>query len=65
MSRTHHVLNSIESAESNASKIRRIEDLLLHIEQYPDARHYAIKEGAIRILLRSRQSANDEQLKGM
>jgi len=65
MSRTRHVLNSIESAESNASKIRRIEDLLLHIDQYPDARHYAIKEGAIRILLRARQSTNDDQLKGM
>ncbi|CAL1673684.1 unnamed protein product [Lasius platythorax] len=62
VSRTRHVLNSIVSAESNASKWRRIEELLLHIEQYPEARHYAIKEGAIKILLRTRQKTKDEQI---
>ncbi|XP_050449931.1 calcium-independent phospholipase A2-gamma-like isoform X3 [Cataglyphis hispanica] len=62
VSRTRHVLNSIVSAESNASKWRRIEDLLLHIDQYPEARHYAIKEGAIKILLRIRQKTKDEQI---
>lgn len=65
VSRTRHVLNSIVSAESNATKLRRLEDLLLHVDQYPDARHYAIKEGAIRILLRLRQKAKDEQIKGI
>lgn len=64
-SRTRHVLNSILSAESNASKWRRIEDLLLHIDQYPEARHYAIKEGAIRVLLRTRQKTKDEQIQGI
>lgn len=63
-SRTRHVLNSIVSAESNASKWRRIEDLLAHIDQYPDARHYAIKEGAITILLQARQKTKDEQIRG-
>lgn len=63
ISRTRHVLNSIESAESNASKLRRLDDLLLHVDQYPEARHYAIKEGAIRILLRTRQQTKDEQIK--
>ncbi|TGZ50129.1 Calcium-independent phospholipase A2-gamma [Temnothorax longispinosus] len=63
VSRTRHVLNSIASAESNASKLRRLEDLLLHVDQYPEARHYAIKEGAIRILLRTRQKTKDEQIK--
>ncbi|XP_020289741.1 calcium-independent phospholipase A2-gamma-like isoform X3 [Pseudomyrmex gracilis] len=62
-SRTRHVLNSIVSAESNASKWRRIEDLLAHIDQYPDARHYAIKEGAITILLQARQKTKDEQIR--
>ncbi|XP_072759341.1 calcium-independent phospholipase A2-gamma isoform X1 [Anoplolepis gracilipes] len=62
VSRTRHVLNSIASAESNASKWRRIEDLLLHIDQYPEARYYAIKEGAIKILLRTRQKTKDEQI---
>jgi len=65
VSRTRHVLNSIISAESNASKLRRLEELLLHVEQYPEARHYAIKEGAIRILLQTRQKAKDEQIKGI
>lgn len=63
IARTRHVLTSIVSAESNASKWRRIEDLLLHIDQYPDARHYAIKEGGIGILLRARQKTRDEQIK--
>lgn len=63
-SRTRHVLSSIISAESSASKWRRIEDLLSHIDQYPEARHYAIKEGAIRVLLRARQKTKDEQIKG-
>ncbi|XP_018367101.1 PREDICTED: calcium-independent phospholipase A2-gamma-like isoform X1 [Trachymyrmex cornetzi] len=63
VSRTRHVLNSIISAESNASKLRRLEELLLHVDQYPEARHYAIKEGAIRILLQTRQKAKDEQIK--
>ncbi|XP_018402575.1 PREDICTED: calcium-independent phospholipase A2-gamma-like isoform X3 [Cyphomyrmex costatus] len=63
ISRTRHVLNSIVSAESNASKLRRLEELLLHVDQYPEARHYAIKEGAIRILLQTRQKTKDEQIK--
>ncbi|XP_011141692.1 calcium-independent phospholipase A2-gamma isoform X2 [Harpegnathos saltator] len=63
VSRTRHVLNSILSAESNASKLRRIEDLLFHIDQYSEARHYAIKEGAIRVLLKTRQKTKDEQIK--
>lgn len=63
-SRTRHVLNSIASAESNASKWRRIEDLLLHIDQYPESRHYAIKEGAIKILLQARKKTKDEQING-
>lgn len=64
MSRTRHILNSIITAESNASKWRRIEDLLQHIEQFPDARHHAVKERAIRILLRTQESTKDEQIKG-
>lgn len=61
-SRTRHVLNSIITAESNASRWRRIEDLLIHIDQYPEARHYAIKEGAIRILLKTRRKIKDDQI---
>lgn len=64
ISRTRHVLNSIATAESSASKLRRIEDLLAHIDQYPEARHYAVKEGAISTLLRMRQTIKDEKIKG-
>ncbi|XP_063978193.1 calcium-independent phospholipase A2-gamma-like isoform X2 [Diachasmimorpha longicaudata] len=61
-SRTKHVLNSISTAESIASQSRRIEDLLTHIEQYPEARHLALKEGAVTILLRLRQQAHNEKI---
>ncbi|XP_033329381.2 calcium-independent phospholipase A2-gamma isoform X2 [Megalopta genalis] len=63
VSRTRHVLNSIVTAESNASRLRRIEDLLTHIDQYPEARHYAIKEGAIGVLLKTQRRTKDEQIK--
>ncbi|XP_076644329.1 calcium-independent phospholipase A2-gamma isoform X2 [Halictus rubicundus] len=63
VSRTRHVLNSIVTAESNASRWRRIEDFLTHIDQYPEARHYAIKEGAIGVLLKTRHRTKDEQIK--
>lgn len=64
-SRTRHVLNAIVTAESTASRWRRTEDLLVHIDQYPEARHYAIKEGAIKILLKTRQKVRDDQTKGI
>lgn len=58
-------MNTIITAESTASRWRRIEDLLAHIDQYPEARHYAIKGGAIRVLLKTRQKVKDEQTKGI
>ncbi|CAL7939301.1 unnamed protein product [Xylocopa violacea] len=61
-SRTRHVLNSIVTAESSASRWRRIEEFMVHIDQYPDARHYAIKEGAINVLLKTRRTVKDEQI---
>lgn len=64
ISRTKHILNSITTAESNASKWRRIEDLLIHCDQFPEARYHAVKEGAIKVLLRSRQLTKDEQILG-
>ena len=64
MSRTRHVLNSIATAASEQSKLRRIEDLLLHIKQFPEARHHAVKDGAIKILLRTRSLTRDEPILG-
>uniref|UniRef100_A0ABD2XKB6 PNPLA domain-containing protein n=1 Tax=Trichogramma kaykai TaxID=54128 RepID=A0ABD2XKB6_9HYME len=63
LSRTRHILNSIVTAESNSSKWRRIEDLLYHLEQFPEARHYAVKSGAVRILLKSQNLTKDQQIK--
>lgn len=64
ISRTKHVLNSIETAESNASRWRRIEDLLQHVDQYPEARHHAIKGGGVQTLLRARLKSRDESIQG-
>lgn len=64
ISRTKHVLNSIVTAESISSKAKRIEDFLSHIDQYPEARHHAIKEGAIRIFLKARQKTNNKEIHG-
>lgn len=63
-SRTRHILNSIATAESTASKWRRVEDLLLHIEQFPEARHIAYKEDGIKVLLKIQKSIKDEQILG-
>ncbi|XP_057329634.1 calcium-independent phospholipase A2-gamma-like isoform X3 [Microplitis mediator] len=62
LSRTKHILNSIIIAESNTSQIKRIEDFLAHVEQFPEARYHAIKEGAVKTLLRTRQKSKDEKV---
>ncbi|KAF2900576.1 hypothetical protein ILUMI_05618 [Ignelater luminosus] len=59
LSRTSHVLSSMIAAESNESKLKRIEGLLEHIEQFPEVRSHVVKEGAIRLLLRVRQQTDD------
>ncbi|CAG5096591.1 Similar to PNPLA8: Calcium-independent phospholipase A2-gamma (Oryctolagus cuniculus) [Cotesia congregata] len=62
LSRTKHILNSIVIAESNTSQLKRIEDFLAHIEQYPEARYHALKEGVVKVLLRTRQKSEDEKV---
>lgn len=42
-SRTSHVISMITNAESEASKLRRIEDLIAHIQHFPEAKHQAFK----------------------
>lgn len=43
ISRTFHVISMINSAESESSRLRRIEDLTAHLQQYPEAKHHAFK----------------------
>ncbi|XP_011497161.1 PREDICTED: calcium-independent phospholipase A2-gamma-like, partial [Ceratosolen solmsi marchali] len=62
--RTKQILNSIIGAESNVIKWRKIEDLIHHIDQFPEAKNFAVKDGAIRTLLLIRQSNINEQIQG-
>ncbi|XP_028132451.1 calcium-independent phospholipase A2-gamma [Diabrotica virgifera virgifera] len=60
--RTSQILVSISLADNETMKIRRIEDLISHLEQYPEAKHNAVKEGGIRSLLKIRDTTKNPQL---
>lgn len=51
-SRTAYVVGAVVAAETSASVLSRAETLVEHLHAYPEARDYAIKEGAVRALLR-------------
>ncbi|CAH1641916.1 unnamed protein product [Spodoptera littoralis] len=51
-SRTAYVISAVVAAESKESVLTRCERLVEHLHDYPEARDYAIKEGAVRALLR-------------
>ncbi|KAL1501628.1 hypothetical protein ABEB36_006925 [Hypothenemus hampei] len=62
-SRTSQVLNSLALAESDASKLLKIEDLISHLKQYPESKHNVVKEGAVRLLLRiKKKHASNEDI---
>ncbi|XP_067001810.2 calcium-independent phospholipase A2-gamma isoform X2 [Anabrus simplex] len=63
-SRTRHVVSSLATAESIPSRLKRLEDLIDHLDQYEEAKHFAIKEGAILLLLRLRQVTDDMSTMG-
>ncbi|XP_041972388.1 uncharacterized protein LOC121728304 [Aricia agestis] len=51
-SRTAYVISAIVTAETPECLLTRVEHFIHHLQQYPEARDYAIKEGAIRALMR-------------
>ncbi|RVE42891.1 hypothetical protein evm_012471 [Chilo suppressalis] len=59
-SRTAYVISALLSAESADALRRRAEHFVDHLLQYPEARDYAIKEGAVRALLRVRHRLEDD-----
>ncbi|CAG9862976.1 unnamed protein product [Phyllotreta striolata] len=63
-SRTCQVITSIKLAESDHLKMKRIEDLVAHLERYPLAKHHAVKDGAIRALLRIREGTKEPNIQG-
>ncbi|KAL1463344.1 hypothetical protein WDU94_015102 [Cyamophila willieti] len=62
LSATCHVLTSIAIAETLPAKLKRTEELVDLISKYPAARVYAVKEGAIKLLLRTREKYSDDAL---
>ncbi|XP_026675946.1 uncharacterized protein LOC103524878 isoform X2 [Diaphorina citri] len=62
LSATCHILSSIANAQTVPAKLKRTEELVDHITRYPSARIYAVKEGGVKILLRTRESHTDEAL---
>ncbi|XP_063834103.1 calcium-independent phospholipase A2-gamma-like [Ostrinia nubilalis] len=59
-SRTAYVISALVTAETAECRRKRAEHFIDHLHQYPEARDYAIKEGAVRALLRVRSKLNDD-----
>lgn len=57
-SRTAYVISAIVTAETPECLLRRTEHFIEHLQQYPESRDYAIKEGAVRALLRVQHKLN-------
>ncbi|CAH1393072.1 unnamed protein product [Nezara viridula] len=56
---TQHLLSSLASSESVSVRLKRLEDLLNHLICHPTAKNFAVKKGAIGILLFIRKHTND------
>ncbi|XP_075216157.1 calcium-independent phospholipase A2-gamma-like isoform X2 [Lycorma delicatula] len=59
-SRSRHVLSLLATAESEDVKLQRLNELILHLNQFPESKGYLVKDGALRILLRIRHSTEHE-----
>ncbi|KAM3958702.1 calcium-independent phospholipase A2-gamma [Aphomia sociella] len=59
-SRTAYVISAIVCAETPQCLLKRTEHFIDHLLQYPESRDYAIKEGAVRALLRVQYRLGDD-----
>jgi len=60
VSRTNYLISALESAHSDESVVKRLDDLLAHFLEYPDATGLAVKYGAIKVLLKIRLNTKSE-----
>lgn len=60
--RTNEIVSSLNLAEDTTTKLLKIEELIDHLKEHPEAKHNAVKDGAIRILLRIRKSVTDQSV---
>lgn len=60
--RTNEIVSSLNLAEDTTMKLLKIEELIDHLKEHPEAKHNAVKDGAIRILLRIRKSVTDQSV---
>lgn len=61
---TSRFLANLTVAESNYSRLLRVENFIDHLKKYPEAKHCAVKEGAIRLLLKMRHQTKNETVLG-
>lgn len=65
VSRSRHVLSLISTAQTVDQKRHRLVELIQHLNQFPEAKGYLVKDGAVTILLRMRDSVNDTPIQKM
>lgn len=62
--RTKSIVSSLALAESDKWRLYELENLITHLKQYPEAKHCAVKEGAIRLLLRLSYKGKKKSIQG-
>ncbi|KAK5648974.1 hypothetical protein RI129_003866 [Pyrocoelia pectoralis] len=59
LAKANKLMVSVAIAQSDDSKIHRIEELLTHIKQFPEVKRQIIKDGVYRVLLRVQRHSNN------
>lgn len=59
LAKANKLMVSVAIAQSDDSKIHRIEELLTHIKQFPEVKRQIIKDGVHRVLLRVQRHSTD------